>query len=126
MKILRKITSIFDCSCFCSNCHEKKIDIIKTKNSVNKSLNNVEMEDKSIIKTIIIGDEDDKEVIKIKEFIEDYFFSKIIIKKDEFIKIFKNSDITLEITSIPFDQLNYYSQNKYNYVISLCSKKEEN
>ena len=111
---------------FAASAIKKKVDIQKRNNSIKKSSNKEEKEVKSIIKTLIVGNEDDKQVRKIKEYIEDYFFTKIIIKKNEFIKIYKNSDITLEIISIPFDQLNYYSQNKYNYVISLCSKKEEN
>lgn len=124
MNFLRKIASAFDCICFCSNSNEKKINIKKNNNSIKNSLEMEKIDDKSIIKIIIIGDENNEEVIKIKEHIEDLFFAKKIIKKSEFIKIYQNSYITLEITSIPYDNLNYYSQNKYNYVISLCSKKE--
>jgi hypothetical protein len=73
----------------------------------------------------MIGDEKDSELIKVKEYIQEYFFGKTYFKKDN-ATIYKDSDITFEMTIIDFNLIHYNSQNKYNYIFSFCNKKKDN
>ena len=83
------------------------------------------MKNKPNIKILMIGDEKDSELIKVKEYIQEYFFDKTYFKKDN-ATIYKDSDITLEMTIIDFNLIHYNSQNKYNYILSFCNKKKDN
>ena len=106
--------------CFCPCFRKKK----KEKKSKIESKKEIEMSTKTI-KLIIIGDEKDEDVDKIKNHIKKLFFNKASPSKNVNTTIYKNSNITLEVTLIPFIQIHYCSQKKYDHVISLCSKKEE-
>ena len=85
----------------------------------------IEMKNKDNIKILMIGDEKDSELIKVKEYIQDYFYNKPFNKKDN-TTIYEDSVITLEITSIDFNLIHYNSQNKYNYIFSFCNEKKQN
>jgi hypothetical protein len=69
------------------------------------------MKNKPNIKILMIGDEKDSELIKVKEYIQEYFFNKRFFKEDN-VTIYEDSDITLEITIIDFNLIHYNSQNQ--------------
>ena len=73
--------SNFFCSIF-NNSNKKKDDkkiIMQNLNNVNKD---IIMKNKPSIKILMIGDEKDSELIKEKEYIQEYFFDKTYFKKD--------------------------------------------
>ena len=113
------------CYCCCNNefNSKKEKNIIQEENKSNIE-SSMEISGESATKIIIIGDEKDEQTQKIKKHLKDIFFYGYI-KIGVYNIIYKNSKINLEVTYIPFSMLNYCSQNKYNYVISLCTKKKE-
>ena len=86
---------------------------------------NMEMNNIKIPKILLIGDENDKELIKLKGHIENFFFSKKVEKKENDVTIYNDSNITLEITLKPFSLI-HYSQDKYDYIFFFSENIKEN
>ena len=71
-------------------------------------------------KIIFIGEKNNEGLIKVKEFIEDHYFTKHIEHKDE--SIFYNSELELTIT----DDFSKYQDKKYDLIVSFINSKEQN
>lgn len=125
------------CYCFCSIlsdffccCGYNKN---KFKKESNKRKQSIELSNKKSIKILMIGNNKDSELIKVKDYIADYFFPYNPDKKDDDTEIYIISNIIIELTSNDFSLLNYYSKNnlhhnsknKYDYIFSFYDKKED-
>ena len=75
---------------------------------------------KKVKKIILIGEKDNEELIKVKEFIEDHYFSKPIKHYGEII----NYDSELELTIT--DDFSKYKDKKYDLIVSFLNSKEKN
>lgn len=110
---------------FCNNSKEKNNNKKHLSKKSNKKVKNIELKNKPSIKILMIGDEKDSQLIKVKEYIQEYFFNKKFSKEGN-VTIYEDSDITLEITTIDFNLIHYNSQNQYNYIFSFCNEKKDN
>ena len=71
-------------------------------------------------KIIFIGEKNNDELKKVKEFIEDHYFSKHIEHNGE--SIFYNNELKLTIT----DDFSKYQDKKYDLIVSFINSKEQN
>ena len=78
-------------------------------------------EEKEAESIILIGKKDNKELIKVKEFIEDHYFRKHIEHNGEE-NISYNSELNVTIT----DDFLKYKDIEYNLVVSFIDSKEKN
>ena len=77
-----------------------------------------EQKEKSII---MIGEKDNKELMKVKEFIEDHYFGKKIVHLTKE-KTWYNNELIVIITK----DFSKYKYSKFNLIISYSNLKEEN
>lgn len=110
----------FNCCNFCISKKKKELK----KNTSEKNMD-MRIFNKKTIKILLIGDEDDPEVNKLKEHIENHFFTKVVKEKENNVTIYSDSNITLEITLKPFSLI-HYCQDKYDCIFSFSKSFEEN
>ena len=75
---------------------------------------------KEIKEIILVGEKNNEELINVKEFIEDHYFSKSIRHYGEFISY--NDELTITIT----DNFSNYKNIKYDLIVSFIDSKEKN
>lgn len=117
---------------FMASCHI--CPTIRNKKKIQKNINIKKIENKGnvsqyidIIKLLIIKDINDiKEYNKVKEHIENHFFNKDIINKENNIIIYKDINYRLEVTAIDFNDLYIYSKNEYDFIISFLNNINNN